>query len=266
MSSTDTPVQPEQAPRMGDRIEAAILDLDGVLTKTAAVHERAWKAAFAGVLAEAGDARPFTHEDYVTYVDGKPRFDGVRSFLEARGIDRPEGEPGDAPGHDTVIAIGMLKDAIFHRLLAESGVGVFEDAVASLRDWRDAGLRTAIVTSSRNARAVLDAARLGSFFEVRVDGEVGRERGLAGKPAPDYFLEAARLLGVSPARSMVVEDAISGVTAGRRGGFGLVVGVDRVGVADALRRAGADVVVRELTEIGARPRAAIRPVRDEGAR
>lgn len=259
MSTWDTPALEERdAGRERALIEAAILDLDGVLTDTATVHQRAWALAFDELLALEGQA-PFTREDYMRHVDGKPRLDGVRAFLAARGIVRREGDPGDPPGHATVWAIGTLKDARFHALLAEGGVRVFEDAVESLDAWRRAGLRTAIVTSSRNARAVLDAAGLSGRFEARVDGEVGRARGLAGKPAPDYFLEAARMLGVAPARSMIVEDAISGVTAGARGAFGLVVGVARGGAdPDALRRAGADVVVRALTEIGAHPRGAPR--------
>lgn len=263
MSTLDTPVFEERA---GARIEAAILDLDGVITDTATVHERAWARAFDPLLASEGDARPFTHDDYLRFVDGKPRTDGARAFLAARGIARPEGDASDPPGLETVAAIGSLKDALFHALLAESGVRVFEDAVQSLHAWRRAGLRTAIVSSSRNAAAVLDAARLSALFEARVDGEVGRARGLAGKPAPDYFLEAARRLGVDPARSMIVEDAISGVTAGRRGAFGLVVGVSRGDSADALLRAGADVVVRELTEIEARPRAVVRRAPRAGGR
>lgn len=259
MSRLDTPALEERdAGREGAPVEAAILDLDGVLTDTASVHRRAWALTFDELLASEGQ-EPFTPEDYVRHVDGKPRLDGVRAFLAARGIARREGDPRDAPGHTTVWAIGTLKDARFRALLAEEGVRVFDDAVESLDRWRRAGLRTAIVTSSRNARAVLDAAGLTERFEARVDGEVGRARGLAGKPAPDYFLEAARMLGVAPARSMIVEDAISGVAAGARGAFGLVVGVARGDAdPDALRRAGADVVVRELTEIGARPRAAPR--------
>lgn len=246
MPSQDTPV--------GAAIEAAILDLDGVITRTASVHQRAWAESFDPLLAAEGQA-PFTRDDYLRFVDGKPRLDGVRSFLASRGITRPEGAGDDPPGHGSVVAIGTLKDERFNQLLAEGGVQVFEDAVLRLHDWRNAGLHTAIVTSSRNARAVLDAAKLTSLFEARVDGEVGRERGLSGKPAPDYFLEAARMLGIPPALGMVVEDAISGVTAGSRGAFGLVVGVAREGDPDALLAAGADVVVRELTEIGVRPRA-----------
>ena len=259
MSTTDTPALEERdARREGALIEAAILDLDGVLTDTASVHQRAWAHAFDELLESEGQ-RLFTPEDYVRHVDGKPRLDGVRAFLAARGIARREGDPSDPPGHATIWAIGSLKDARFHALLAEDGVRVFDDAIESLDAWQRAGLRTALVTSSRNARAVLEAAGLAGRFEARVDGEVGRELGLRGKPAPDYFLEAARMLGVAPARSMIVEDAISGVTAGARGAFGLTVGVARRGAdPDALFRAGADVVVRKLTEIGARPRAAPR--------
>lgn len=253
MSTPDTPVfeERERAP-----IEAAILDLDGVVTDTATVHQRAWARAFDTLLASEGDPRPFTRDDYLRYVDGKPRLDGVRSFLESRGLSRPEGHIEDPPSYDSVAGIGNLKDGFFHELLREDGVAVFDDAVESLHTWRAAGLRTAIVSSSRNAAAVLDAAKLTDLFEVRVDGEVGRARGLAGKPAPDYFLEAARELGVEPARSMVIEDAISGVTAGRRGAFGLVVGVSRNGDERSLLRAGADLVVRKLTEIGTQPRTA----------
>lgn len=242
-------------------VEAAILDLDGVVTRTAALHERAWKRVFDPLLSAAGDPRPFTHLDYLAHVDGRPRTDGVRGLLAARAIDRPFGEPDDAPGIETVHALARWKQEIFHRLLDEGGVEVFEDAVQSIRRWRDEGLSIALVSSSRNAARVVAAVGLELLFDVRVDGETGRSLGLPGKPAPDYFLEAARRLEARPERAMVLEDAVSGVEAARRGRFGLVVGVSRDGLDEPLWRAGADRVVHRLTDLAPRPVCA---VRDDG--
>lgn len=234
--------------------EAAILDLDGVLTRTATQHARAWKAMFDDFLArrseeEGEDHRPFDVEtDYLRYVDGKPRFDGVRSFLESRGIALPEGGEVDDPDQDTVHGLGMRKNEIFLDLLEREPVETFDDAVAQLRRWREQGLGTALITSSRNGRRVLAAAGLEEDFDVIVDGADAAGLGIRGKPAPDIFLHAARELGVEPGRAIVVEDAIAGVEAGRAGGFGLVVGVARYGV-EGLRAAGADVVVRDLRDL-----------------
>jgi trehalose 6-phosphate phosphatase len=243
--------------RIRPAYEAVILDLDGVLTRTARQHARAWKEMFDHFLAHrqerAGeDHRAFdVKSDYLRYVDGKPRFDGVRSFLESRGIDLPEGDDGDGPDQDTVRGLGMRKNEIFQGLLEREPVERFEDAVEQLRRWREQGLATALITSSRNGRQVLAAAGLEDAFDVIVDGTDAERLGIRGKPAPDIFLHAARELGVDPARAIVVEDAISGVEAGRAGAFGLVVGVARNDT-EGLREAGADVVVRDLRELAGR--------------
>lgn len=241
----------------GRPLSAAILDLDGVVTRTASVHERAWKQVFDMLLAERGQP-PFSHADYLRHVDGRPRFDGAHAFLASRGIALPVGEAADPPSVETVHALARLKDDSFQRLIAEGGVEVFDDAVVSVRRWRDAGFSTALVSSSRSAARILAVTGLEALFDVRVDGEVGGDLGLPGKPAPDYFLEAARRLAVDPARAMVIEDAVSGVLAARRGGFGLVVGVSRGGHDEPLRAAGADRVVEVLTELPVRLYAARR--------
>lgn len=237
-----------------DRFEAVIFDLDGVVTDTASVHRAAWKELFDDELrrrAGGGDSgfEPFTDDDYRRYVDGRPRYDGVRAFLASRGITLPEGTPDDPPEARTVCGLGNTKDAMFHRRLDDDGVAVFESTVQLIEDLRSAGVHTAIVSASRNGREVLEAAGLLGHFDVRVDGEVAGDLGLAGKPDPAVFLEAARRLDVSPSRAAVVEDALAGVEAGRAGGFGLVIGVDRTGHADDLRRHGADVVVEDLAEV-----------------
>jgi beta-phosphoglucomutase family hydrolase len=238
-----------------DRFDAALFDLDGVITDTAAVHARAWKTMFDTYLrqrAEAtGDAfEPFTIAgDYRAYVDGKPRYDGVRSFLRSRGIDLPEGTRADPADAETVCGLGNRKNELVNRLLDDEGVVVYEGSVRLLHQLRDDGVRLGVVSSSRNCAAVLTTAGLLDMFEARVDGVVAAERGLPGKPAPDTFLSAAHDLGASPERAVVVEDAISGVQAGRAGGFGLVIGVDRDGDPDALRRNGADVVVTDLGDL-----------------
>jgi trehalose-phosphatase len=253
--------EPDRGHGSGATYEAAILDLDGVLTRTATQHARAWKDMFDEFLARRSategegkdeDHRPFDMEtDYLLYVDGKPRFDGVRSFLESRGIGLPEGGEDDDPDQDTVRGLGMRKNRIFLDVLEREPVETFDDAVAQLRRWREQGLGTALITSSRNGRRVLAAAGLEEDFHVIVDGEDAARLGIRGKPAPDIFLHAARELGVEPARAIVVEDAISGVEAGRAGDFGLVVGVARNGE-EGLRAAGADVVVRDLRDVDGR--------------
>jgi alpha,alpha-trehalase len=229
-----------------------LLDLDGVVTRTAEVHARSWKRIFdeflrARATKEGGTFEPFDIDrDYPPYVDGKPRYDGVRSFLESRGIKIPEGERSDDGDRGTVCGLGNRKDLYLVETLRREGVRVYEDAIAQIRTWRSSGLRTAIVSSSRNCAEILQAAGASDLFEVRVDGVVSAELGLKGKPAPNIFHEAARRMGVEPGRAVVVEDATSGVAAGKAGKFGLVVGVDRTDREAALLAHGADVVVRDL--------------------
>jgi beta-phosphoglucomutase family hydrolase len=237
-------------PRLPDAIRACLFDMDGVLTETATVHAKAWKEMFDAFLATREGQPPFdAHADYDEYVDGKPRYDGVRSFLESRGIELPEGEPDDPPDAPTVHGLGNRKNEVVQRLIREDGVHAYDGSVRFVREARDAGLRTAVVSSSANTREVLKAARIDELFETIVDGHDVADRGLKGKPAPDTFLAAAQALGVDPPAACVFEDALAGVAAGRAGGFGYVVGVDRVGQADALRDHGADVVVRDLAEL-----------------
>ncbi|HJL18503.1 MAG TPA: trehalose-phosphatase [Sandaracinaceae bacterium LLY-WYZ-13_1] len=235
-------------------IEAVVLDLDGVVTDTASIHEEAWKQTFDPVLQTRGQPA-FTHEDYLDHVDGKPRHDGVRDLLGARGIELEEAE---------LRAIGDRKNERFLALLGARGADVFDDARAALERWRRAGLRTAMVSSSRNARRVVESAGLSELFDAFVDGEVAEAEGLAGKPAPDTFEEAARRIGVPPSRAAVLEDAISGVEAGARGGFAKVVGVARGPGGDVLAQHGADVVVRSLSTLDFAGRSArpARPARD----
>lgn len=235
--------------------DAVIFDLDGVVTRTASVHARAWKQVFDDFLrrrAERSGERFERFEievDYPMYVDGKPRYDGVRDFLASRGITLPEGVPEDSPDRETVCGLGNRKNALYNDLLESGGVEIFEDTVERIRTWRKLGFKTAIVSSSKNCEAVLKATALTDLFDVRVDGLVAARLELEGKPAPDIFLKAAELLGVDPARAVVFEDAVSGVEAGRAGGFGWVVGVDRVGAEEVLLRSGADTVVSDLREL-----------------
>ncbi len=235
------------------RFEAVLFDLDGVLTDTARLHAEAWKHTFDAVLeqqAAGAGFRPFDPvSDYRRYVDGRPRFDGVRAFLEARGIHLPEGDPADPPERDSVCGIGNRKNDRVARLMESEGVQAFPGSVAWLRQVRAEGLRTAVVSASENCQAVLRAAGIEELFDARVDGLTLTERGLPGKPAPDSFLEAARELGVAPERAVVVEDALAGVEAGAAGGFGLVIGVARKDDADDLARHGAHLVVLDLAEM-----------------
>ena len=228
---------------------AALFDLDGVLTPTATVHEAAWKRAFDDFLADVDGPgfEPFEQADYLAHVDGKPRYDGVRSFLLSRSIALPEGEPTDPPGHDTVCALGNLKNDMFNRVLSDDGVAPYPDAMTLLDAISD--LPLGVVSSSANAVPVLAAAGILGRFGFVMDGLVARDRALPGKPAPETFVVAAAEIGADPARTVVFEDATSGVEAGVAGGFALVVGVDRTGSADALRAAGAHIVVEQLTEI-----------------
>lgn len=238
-----------------DQITACLFDLDGVLTDTASVHTRAWKAMFDDFLRRRADRDgeqfvPFdASADYQRYVDGKRREDGVRSFLASRHIELPDGGPDDPPDAETVHGLGNRKNEMFHETVRKDGVEVFDGSRRYLEAASRAGLRIAVVSSSANTREVLDVTGLARFVEHRVDGVTMREENIAGKPAPDSFLRAAELLDVPPAQAVVFEDALAGVAAGRAGHFGFVVGVDRVGQADGLRDNGADVVVTDLADL-----------------
>jgi beta-phosphoglucomutase family hydrolase len=232
-------------------IRACLFDMDGVLTETATVHARAWKSMFDDYLRrrEGEGFQPFTQDDYDRYVDGKPRYDGVKSFLAARGIELPQGTPADPPGTETIDGLGNRKNELVLKLIHDEGVQAYPGSIKYLDAVRDAGLHTAVVSSSANCADVLRAAGIEDRFEVRVDGHVVEDEGLKGKPAPDTFLQAARQLEVEAAQAAVFEDALSGVEAGRAGDFGFVVGVDRVGQAEALSEHGASVVVEDLAEL-----------------
>jgi beta-phosphoglucomutase family hydrolase len=244
------------APETWARYRAVLFDLDGVVTPTAVVHMRAWSEMFNAYLHEhAPDQPPYTDTDYFGYVDGKPRYDGVRDFLAARGLTLPEGSTDDPPTADTVRGLGNRKNEAFNAVLERDGVAAYPGSVAFLDHLRDLGVPLAVVSSSANATAVLDAAGLLDRFEVVVSGAVAEEHQLAGKPAPDTFLYAARALSSDPADAVVLEDAVSGVRAGAAGGFGLVVGVDRGAGHETLRAAGAGLVVGDLGELLPRPEA-----------
>jgi beta-phosphoglucomutase family hydrolase len=236
-------------------IEACLFDLDGVLTQTAKVHAAAWKTTFDEYLRKRAQERGEEFRefdavgDYDEYVDGKPRYEGVRSFLASRKIDLPQGSPSDPPDKDTIDGLGNRKNELVLELIHRDGVQPYEGSVRFVKAARDAGLRRAVVSSSTNCRDVLVAAGILDLFEEIVDGVVAEREHLAGKPAPDTFLAAARKVGVAPDHAAVFEDALAGVEAGHAGNFGLVVGVDRVGQADALKQHGADVVVKDLAEL-----------------
>ncbi len=236
-------------------IAACLFDLDGVLTQTAKVHAVAWKTTFDGYLKQRAERtaewfKPFDEvADYDEYVDGKPREEGVRSFLASQNITLPEGSEDDPPEADTIHGLGNRKDQLFLHLIRTRGVKTYEGSLRYLHAARAAALKVAVVTSSRNCSEVLRAARLEGMFDAQVDGNVAHARRLAGKPAPDTYIEAARMLDTTPSNAAVYEDALAGVEAGRAGGFGLVVGVDRVGQAAALTQHGADVVVKDLAEL-----------------
>lgn len=240
---------------MPAHITTCLFDLDGVLTQTAKIHAQAWKEMFDEFLrdwAERHDEpfEPFDRPtDYDEYVDGLPRLDGVRSFLESRGIELPMGSPTDPPELETVHALGTRKNDLVLELIRQQGVEPYQGSVRFVEAAREQGLRRAVVSSSTNCHDVLVAAGIDQFFEVRIDGVVAERDGLAGKPAPDTFLAGARALGAEPSQATVLEDALAGVEAGRAGKFGWVVGVDRTGQAEALRRRGADVVVEDLAEL-----------------
>lgn len=238
-----------------DDFDAVLFDLDGVLTATAKVHAVSWKRMFDEFLSRRSKDNneafvPFEIDtDYKHYVDGKPRLEGVRSFLKLRGIELPEGSPDEASEADTVYSLGKRKDEIFHSILESDGVEVYETSVAWVGYLRSQKIKIAVVSSSRNCQAVLKAADITDLFDARVDGKVAASLGIAGKPAPDTYLKAAQMLNVEPKRCVVVEDAISGVQAGKAGGFGLVIGVNRNDDADALLNNGADLVVTDLGEM-----------------
>jgi beta-phosphoglucomutase family hydrolase len=236
-------------------IKGLLFDLDGVLTKTAKVHAKAWKQMFDAYLRrrasrQGEDFVEFdTGADYNEYVDGKPRYDGVRSFLASREIELPEGDPDDPPDKETVCGLGNRKNELVLKLIKHDGVEAYEGSVRFLEAAIEAGLRRAVVSSSANCGSVLRAAGIDDLFEQRIDGEVADREHLKGKPAPDTFLAGAAALGLRPSEAVVFEDAVAGVEAGRAGGFGYVVGVDRVDHAEALRRHGASVVVGDLAEL-----------------
>jgi beta-phosphoglucomutase family hydrolase len=238
-----------------DGVRACLFDLDGVLTQTAKVHSAAWKQMFDEYLKaraeQSGEAfQEFDRgHDYDAYVDGKPRYDGVRSFLESRDIQLPEGEASDPPSAETVHGLGNRKNELVLKMIRDQGVEPYEGSVRYVRAARDAGLRLAVVSSSANARDVLAAASIADLFEEVVDGHAVEDQGLKGKPAPDTFLAGARALDTAPDQAAVFEDALAGVEAGRAGEFAFVVGVDRVGQASELRQHGADVVVEDLAEL-----------------
>jgi beta-phosphoglucomutase family hydrolase len=234
-----------------DDIQACLFDLDGVVTRTAEVHAAAWKEAFDAFLHEReGDRfRPFGDADYGAYVDGRPRADGVRTFLASRGIELPEGEPGDPPDAGTVHGLGNRKNALLLEKLRTRGVQAYDSSLRYVEAVRARGLATAVVSSSANTLDVLRSIDAEHLFDVRIDGVVAGERGLPGKPLPDTFLAAAAVLDVPVVRAAVFEDALAGMDAGRAGRFGYVVGVDRAGQRDALYAHGADRVVRDLAEL-----------------
>ncbi|QDG50287.1 trehalose-phosphatase [Persicimonas caeni] len=232
-------------------LEAVIFDLDGVLTDTASAHFEAWKETFDELLRErdGADFDPFTQQDYLDFVDGKPRYEGVQSFLEARGIDLPMGDADAAPGLDSVYAVGTAKNERYQAFLSKGHIEVFDDAVRFVEMLRERGVRTAVVSSSKNCKTVLDTAGLAHLFAARVDGNDLGAHGLAGKPEPDMFIEAAGRLGTTPRHAVVVEDAVSGVQAGRRGHFCQVIGMARGDDAAQLSEAGADIVISSFDEL-----------------
>ncbi len=238
-----------------DGVKACLFDMDGVVTQTATVHAAAWKEMFDDFLrgyAERTGTKfvPFDpHHEYAAYVDGKPRLEGTRSFLASRGIDLPEGKPDDPPGTQTLYGLSNQKNDLVLAKIAAGGVQVYEGSIAYIKAVRDKGIATAIVSASANTVQVLNSAGIAGLFDVRIDGVVAQQRGLRGKPAPDTFLAAAEELHVPAAHAVVFEDAQAGVAAGHAGHFALVVGVDRVGQAAELREHGADIVVKDLSEL-----------------
>ncbi len=239
-------------------LDAVVFDMDGVVTRTATVHAAAWKKLFDAylekrALAEGKPFRPFDAVgDYRQYVDGKPRYDGVHDFLGARGIELPWGKPSDPLDAETICGLGNRKNDYFNQVVAEQGVEPYESTVEFVRRLKRTGFGVAIITSSRNATTILKAAGVADLFPVCIDGHVAERLGLPGKPDPAVFVEATKELGATPARAAIVEDALAGVEAGRAGHFALVIGVDRLDQADALKEHGADVVVKDLDEVSVR--------------
>lgn len=231
------------------RIEALVFDLDGVITQTRTLHKKAWEKLFDDFFQKNPDnlntqrTGGMSERDYATYIDGKPRYEGIKSFLSSRKISIPEGNQDDPPDASTIYGLGNKKNQLFQKLLKEEGAEVYEDAVAKIKIWRKHGIKTAIVSSSKNCRLILEQTGLDELFDVRVDGSVADQRGLKGKPDPDIFAEAVKDLGVSPEKSIVFEDAVSGVQAGQAGFFGLVVGVSRFDNAGELKDNGADICI-----------------------
>lgn len=238
-----------------DQFTAVLFDLDGVLTATAKIHAICWKQMFDEYLQQksmvtGAPFQPFDiDQDYRLYVDGKLRYEGVQSFLKSRTIEIPWGTPESFPQEETVCGLGNRKDRLVNELLAAGNVSVFDGSIELVRYLRGRNIRTAVVSASKNCEAILKAAGISDLFELRVDGKVAESLALPGKPEPATFLKAAELLGVEPQQAVVVEDAIVGVQAGQRGGFGLVIGVDRHGDAQALKENGADLVVSDLAEL-----------------
>ena len=264
MQGEDASTNSRSTPLTPERFDAVLFDLDGVLTATAKVHAICWKRMFDEFLQQQAALRnesfiPFDlATDYFRYVDGKPRYEGVQSFLAARGFSLPYGDPDDLSSSETVCGLGNRKNVLIHAVLASDGVETYPDALVLVRAIRAAGIKIAVVSSSRNCSAIMEAAGIADLFEIRIDGTAAAERKLPGKPAPDTFLAAASQLGVDPQRAVVVEDAVVGVQAGRVGGFGLVVGVARRSEesetsenneAEALQENGADIVVTDLRDL-----------------
>ncbi|HVU15408.1 MAG TPA: HAD-IA family hydrolase [Candidatus Didemnitutus sp.] len=251
---SSAPVSAAFAGRAAREFDAVVFDMDGVVTRTAAVHSLAWKRMFDEFLRTYAAAhrvpfREFTHEhDYLSYVDGRPRYQGVATFLASRGIDLPLGNPDDSPTAQTVCGLGNRKNEFFNQVLESEGVGIYESTIALIGELRDRGIKVGLATSSRNAALVLERSHTAHLFATVVDGIVSSQLGLRGKPEPDIFLTAARNLGVPANRTLVVEDAVSGVQAGARGGFGLVIGLARENNEAELRANGANLVVRDLAE------------------
>jgi alpha,alpha-trehalase len=238
-----------------ERFDAVLFDLDGVITATARVHASAWKELFDEYLQQVAErtGEPFrafdVENDYRPYVDGKPRYEGVRSFLESRDIELPYGDPQDPPDRETVCGLGNRKNVVFNEHLKSKGADVFDTSIALIRELKAKGIKVAVVSSSKNTQTVLQVAQIADLFDMSFDGNDAAQLKLIGKPTPDTYLAAASRLGVAAERAVVVEDAISGVQAGQSGGFGLVIGVDRTGDAAALKENGADVVVSDLGEL-----------------
>ena len=238
-----------------DKYEAAILDMDGVVTDTARAHAASWKQMFDAYLKEHSAKRGWSYKafddikDYYRYIDGKLRYQGVASFLESRGIVLPYGNPDDPPDRETVCGLGNRKNRFFHDYLKENGAKAYQSTIEFLQNLKNRKIATAVISSSRNAKAVLTAAGVQELFQVMVDGVYGAEHNLKGKPEPDIFLEAARQLNVAPETVLVLEDSISGVEAAKKGGFGLIIGIDRTGRNTEIKNHGADLVVTDLSEI-----------------